>query len=323
MEKKEMNPIEYAPTHYYEEDEIDLLDLIKVLYKRKKMILIISLIVFLGGIVSLFFIKSEYKSEFSLTINKNQKQTLNFLGELEVNVNVIFNKNEFQKEILTKELKDYYIENINKNYEELEVIDWLLNKVLTIEYDNKMGVYNISVVLDNQKLNYNIALNLYNNFNEYINEKIIKNRIEENLKILNIKIESLVEEYNNINKNIQERKKEIENLYLKYNEGKISDYQIGYETENAKKEYELNIGLLNDVNKEILELKKEKINYNNIGNVNLVELIKEPIYPKTPFKPNKKLILLISLVLGMFLGVFAAFFIEFVSNVDWEEIERV
>ena len=50
---------------------------------------------------------------------------------------------------------------------------------------------------------------------------------------------------------------------------------------------------------------------NQILNSSNFELIKYPSIPQAPIKPNKKLNLAISGVLGLFLGVFIAFFTEF------------
>lgn len=56
---------------------------------------------------------------------------------------------------------------------------------------------------------------------------------------------------------------------------------------------------------EISSLKEELINYEGF------KIINPATQPVAPIKPNKKLNIAIAGVLGLFLGVFAAFFIEF------------
>uniref|UniRef100_UPI002FE04160 GNVR domain-containing protein n=1 Tax=Thermovirga lienii TaxID=336261 RepID=UPI002FE04160 len=59
-------------------------------------------------------------------------------------------------------------------------------------------------------------------------------------------------------------------------------------------------------------------------NVSVVSLGSAPV-PDKPFKPNKKLLLAVGVVLGLFIGVFLAFFMEFFhrASEDPEEREKV
>jgi len=59
-------------------------------------------------------------------------------------------------------------------------------------------------------------------------------------------------------------------------------------------------------------------------NVSVVSLGSAPV-PDKPFKPNKKLLLAVAVVLGLFIGVFLAFFMEFFhrASEDPEEREKV
>ncbi|NPA53890.1 MAG: hypothetical protein GXO21_04410, partial [Aquificae bacterium] len=45
------------------------------------------------------------------------------------------------------------------------------------------------------------------------------------------------------------------------------------------------------------------------------QVIDPPFIPKKPYKPKKKLLLAISIISGLFLGIFAAFFIEWLDNI--------
>ncbi len=45
------------------------------------------------------------------------------------------------------------------------------------------------------------------------------------------------------------------------------------------------------------------------------QVIDPPFVPKKPFKPKKKLILVVALVSGLFVGIFAAFFVEWLNSI--------
>jgi len=64
----------------------------------------------------------------------------------------------------------------------------------------------------------------------------------------------------------------------------------------------------------------ETAKIDEIKGESVITILDEAIVPKVPFKPNKKLNVIIGFVLGMFLGIFTAFLKEFVKNVDWSKI---
>ena len=49
----------------YQDDEIDLLDLLKIIYKNRKIILFISFFVFLVGLAFSYMMPKKYKSEMT------------------------------------------------------------------------------------------------------------------------------------------------------------------------------------------------------------------------------------------------------------------
>jgi len=81
------------------------------------------------------------------------------------------------------------------------------------------------------------------------------------------------------------------------------------------------IAAQNDNFQNLMELKSElrKKKYelqSKLQQLEAPELIDQPIIPQNPIKPNKKLNLAISAVLGLMLGITAAFCVEFLQ--DWE-----
>ena len=53
----------------------------------------------------------------------------------------------------------------------------------------------------------------------------------------------------------------------------------------------------------------------------MVTLLDEAIVPDEPEKPNKKLIVIIGLFLGVFIGTYAAFVYEFIKKTNWSKLK--
>ncbi|WP_022852946.1 Wzz/FepE/Etk N-terminal domain-containing protein [Thermodesulfatator atlanticus] len=126
----------------------------------------------------------------------------------------------------------------------------------------------------------------------------IKNKIELRREILTKEIKNLERQI----RNIEELKKEI----LK--KSKLSDNEIKGITE-----LEL---LLKDLQSSYLE------KYSELQNLKPFFLITTNVAPTKPYKPKKKLILAVSIVSGLFLGMFLAFFLEWLENAKKRKSEN-
>ena len=95
-------------------------------------------------------------------------------------------------------------------------------------------------------------------------------------------------EVDNLSKNINDIKTEIERLKLSKTEG----LQIR----------------INDINAQINTLNLKK------GLISNIKVVQEPEVSLHPVKPKKKQIVLLSVVVGLFFMIFLAFFIEYIKN---------
>ena len=93
--------------------------------------------------------------------------------------------------------------------------------------------------------------------------------------------------------------------------------KIKYELEKLKQE----IDATGEVYK-VMKVLLEQAKISEINEQSLIELIDEAVIPKTPSPTNPKLIIVISMVLGMFMGVFITFVKEFAKGIDWKEFKN-
>ncbi len=93
--------------------------------------------------------------------------------------------------------------------------------------------------------------------------------------------------------------------------------KIKYELEKLKQEIDAT-GEVYKVMKVLLELAKISEMYEQ----SLIELIDEAVIPKISSSTNPKLIVIISLVLGLFMGIFITFVKEFAKGIDWKEFKN-
>jgi len=102
------------------------------------------------------------------------------------------------------------------------------------------------------------------------------------------------------------------------NEGNLSIYMKGTKVLQAeinalkkRKSDDIHIEGLRDLQEELIGLESIKINKDKL-NATVVD--KKAIVNIKPIRPNRKLILILSLILGGMLGIFCAFLVEFMSN---------
>ncbi|OQY09255.1 MAG: hypothetical protein B6I28_03380, partial [Fusobacteriia bacterium 4572_132] len=225
--------------NYIEEDEIDLMDLIKVIWKNKKIIIGITIIITTLAVIFSLTQKSIYKSELTFTEQSSGSSgglaslasSIPFAslagmsgGSDSLNLLVIMESRGFRKGIVKKlNLFDYYIEKNEIDLSELEdknkpneydIVNWLKDLV-TIAKDEKTGVYTINVEMDDPEMATKIANIYFNEMENYLQEKNIttskKNKkfIGEQLKI--------------VEKKLKEQEENLKKIEEKYNTVSILD----------------------------------------------------------------------------------------------------
>lgn len=138
----------------------------------------------------------------------------------------------------------------------------------------------------------------------YVSEEInpIYYDLAQQLTFTNILINSLKAEENQLKKNINDFNASLEDLKKELTEKKSILSQLNREY-SAKEE------LYNNFYKHV-----EEIRLTETSEADLLKIASLAYEPRAPIKPNKKLNILIAGVLGLFVGIFVAFFLEF-----WEK----
>jgi len=135
----------------------------------------------------------------------------------------------------------------------------------------------------------------------YVSEVInpIYYNLVQQLISTNISINSLIAEENQLEKNINNFNVSIEDLKKELTEKKLILSQLD-------REYSAKEKLYNNFYKQA-----EEIRLTETAEADLLKIASLAYEPKYPIKPNKKLNIIIAGVLGLFVGIFVAFFLEF------------
>ncbi|WP_163328989.1 GumC family protein [Desulfurobacterium thermolithotrophum] len=141
---------------------------------------------------------------------------------------------------------------------------------------------------------------------------------QKKLEILNKNKEISPEEIGKLKEEINNLKKKLQGLQGRLNYVSLPEYQLNLQKLQAQ--MSIAQGLFETLVKEYEMAKaqemKEQISF---------QVIDPPYIPdiEKPYKPKKKLIVAVALVSGLFLGVFAAFFREWLDNVKKRHKEEI
>jgi capsular polysaccharide biosynthesis protein len=135
----------------------------------------------------------------------------------------------------------------------------------------------------------------------YVSEEInpIYYNLAQQLITTNISINSLIVEENQLTQNINDFNTSLEELKKELTEKKLILSQLNREYSAKEKLYN------------IFYEQAEEIRLTETVEEDLLKISSLAYEPKMPIKPNKKLNILIAGVLGLFVGIFVAFFLEF------------
>ncbi|MBA7599993.1 hypothetical protein ES703_07039 [subsurface metagenome] len=265
-----------------QEEEIDLREYINVLIKRKGVMILIFLIaVITTTLVSYFVISPVYQSSLIFSVAQiDNKPTVNITESLEIIksdivLDDVIEKMGLEKEISTKELKP----SINTK---------------SIKGTNFIRV---SVIADSPERAKNIVEKVVEIFIEQ-NQDIYQGKIkliEDRLKILK---EQVAEFEINIQE-IEETKKKIATSV------ELSEAERQFQTSLLLSSSISERNLYNSLTNQFNSLQASLESCEDFKAINYAQL------PAVPVKPNKKLNILIAGVLGLFVGIFVAFFLEF------------
>jgi len=330
-------PPERAPEKIQQEyEEIDLMDYVKVILKRKWLILAVFFgAAIVAGVFS-FLMPKVYKIDTSLEVGQIAGEAVEVPGQvvekIKSDVYGIFVREKLQ--IPEEKYPKIKIENPKdtnlitlviesaKPPESKNILE-AINNLILAEHQEKIKTkkeligQDIKTTEDKIKLAESDIEKTKNKI-EPINEDIkrIENKIanaEEEKENLEAKVDALqkVLPYQqdpgtqfalfDTKEKLANKKQEIENLYLTINSLKRSKEDLDVQINSIKTSIE-------SLNAQINALKA------SLDEIKPTQVIKSPTVSEKPVKPNKKLNIIIAGILGLFVGVFLAFFQEW-----WEK----
>jgi len=312
------------------EDEIDLMDYVKVIFKRKRTILFWFFgLIIIAGVLSFFVLPKVYKIDTALEIGALQgrliESPIQLVGKIDGDVYGIKVREDLN--ILEAE----WPKRKTENPKETNLIRIVIESKETERSENILKEVNNLILKEHQDI-INIEKDL-------IEKKIItaENKIEsteEDILIVNKKIEPLENDIERINNKIESAEKEKESLGEKV--GALQQQFIYEQTPGtqfalfdakeklANKEDDIeNLYLrinslqrtIEDYNSQVNSLERTIEDYNSsidsleasLADIRETRVVKAPTVSEEPVKPKKKLNIAIAGVLGLFIGVFMAF----------------
>lgn len=347
------------------EDEISLADIVKVLIRRKKLILGITIVVVCIGLIYAFSAKRVYEVEAILLPPSFENiQALNVLSSKEIS----------SKEISSKEVFANFISNINSRqlrkefFDKFEILEIHsddssqvlsakeandlfedFSKALKVKTEKKSsvtrvtleGVYekNLGRWLDSfiEMANKQTTRQLVRNLQSKIDSKIkslkinisskrsiYKQRREDELGRLQEAFQTAknlgIRDYNNTSSLPSKNN----NLSIYMQEKKI--YMQGTRVLQAeimalknRKSDDIHIAGLRDLQEKLTRLEAIKIEK---GKLQAVTVDKKAAVNVEPIRPKRILIVILSIILGGMLGVFAAFIMEFFYKLKIQTVKN-
>ena len=333
-------PPERAPEKIQQEyEEIDLMDYVKVILKRKWLILAVFFGAAIAAGVFSFLMPKVYKIDTSLEVGQIAGEAVEVPGQvvekIKSDVYGIFVREKLQ--IPEEKYPKIKIENPKdtnlitlviesaKPPESKNILE-AINNLILAEHQEKIKTkkeligQDIKTTEDKIKLAESDIEKTKNKI-EPINEDIkrIENKIanaEEEKENLEAKVDALqkVLPYQqdpgtqfalfDTKEKLANKKQEIENLYLTINSLKRSKEDLDVQINSIKTSIE-------SLNAQINALKA------SLDEIKPTQVIKSPTVSEKPVKPNKKLNIIIAGILGLFVGVFLAF------SQEWWEKSKV
>ena len=295
MEKNKPVPVENQNIVYYQEDEIDLYELYLIIKKRWKAVFLTFLLFFFLSIAYILIAKPVYSTDFYVKIpsvyikegNSLRKENILSVDETSSLIGNLHNKLKEESYSDLSKILNLPESNIRK-IKDIRP-EKLRNNKETIKVHIETNQSQLIPVISSKLLNY---LNNY----PYIKEKIQteKEKLSQLIKVIKSELEDMKRTKNLILKNIQE--------------GKIQNFSFNPADIDAK---------ILEISQQItqLQLKMQELKG--------FELSVSPTIPKKPTKPKKALIIAVASVSGLFLGIFLAFFKEWIENARKRHEENI
>lgn len=327
------------------EDEINLRELFLALWKKKILIVCVTLIAaILSGIFSVFFITPVYQTKLNIVINMPDTYRTKY-GDytLPLSTNEQFLNLITSNDILARTIKEM-------GYDNNTTIESVRNRISIDALDIKSNVvynsFNIKVTADNPAEAKQLAQTLYDNYVEFLDVLIFEGAVEYYIDKYNVELSTLEVSLKTTKEtlaknetllsetpqtiNQKEAMDEIQNSssdfiilenvinpnYTKIENDIIVNKQTIINIENNMKVYSEYLEELN-ATKESIESYKLNGEFDDF-NDNFVSISKtsvylpsDPIVPSSKASPSNSKIIIIGAILGGIISIFAVFIKEY------------
>ncbi len=311
-----MEKYELKNKYEYEEDEIDLVELLKTIIRERKIVATVAVLFTVLACGFIFYKNNKpYNYGVSISLSEDTVNKINQCNALYKNSSVIFNQDvENSFDILLKK------ENPNIIILSSEDKDGI-NKVLKEKY-------NFVKIIDTKNKNYKLFTKIKSSELKKLPEKIDA-VISEDTQDLNLEFdknisESLVSAEKELSKLTEETNKLNENVMeiMQENFSNISNENINLTLSIISPvlyvEYQEKINSLNDMYLKVNNLKKIKDNAKELfelsgkNNITIIEINNNS---ENSDGLSSKIILAVGLILGLFAGMFIAIIKEPLKNI--------
>ncbi len=319
-----------------EDDEIDLMQLWQVVWKKRKFIGIFFAAAAVLSVIISFTLTPQYKSSVTIIpISSSTGGVSSALGGLASSfLGISLSHNGTDAKILavlhsrtirTGVIKDLKLEPLlikNKNLKDrLYRASAALKSMVTVNIGVKTGTIKISVLYKNPSIAQKIA-------SAYVKElKIILNKKAFTVQKMNMLY--LKKQLKETSKKIYGYTEKVSSFQKKHglivppgiSGNKLLSFYTIFQAGGSK--FGNMLVKLNNVRAKYESLEKiyQIARYKALKNNLYVQVIDKPIVPYIPAKPNKKRIVAVSAVSSLFVAIFIVFFMEFIKNYK-EKVNR-
>lgn len=320
----------------YVEDEINLIDIVKVIIKRKKLIVGGTLLCIIIAVITSFLLPKVYKVSFVADIGQIQRgdkmEPLEEPGNLKSKIEMGYSYMAMRKlNIEEDEFPDIYVNN-PKNTKLLEIylktdeIDTgkkILSEMkgfLLKDHDRIVSQYRID--LENSIKKIDISMSALEDEKKVLQEKVkIHKTNVENTKAQMEKVKQRIDDLSREKKKVNTRANSDNTLSLLVFTSEVQENQRYYNQLQDKLDSSLAMeepilqDAIRDKDREKKKLELEKANIESkLAALQETRVIKEPSHLEKPIFPKKSLFAVISLITGLMFFIFLAFFMEFLEK---------
>ncbi len=296
-----------------EDAEVELIDILNVFVKRKKLIILGTAIITAFAIIFSFILPKTYK--ISAIIEPGKRPITDQNGQI-VEEKYIESSISIRETILGGAYDEFLSKKLNIAENEIPRI--------SVTVPQKTELIDISIKSKNPELALHIVTELLNRISTDLQRKIFleKYKVDSEINISEIEYKSAIDQIKNLEKQMAETKSKI--IELEADRKKAISLHpddamvvLLYSNEIQNGQIYLN-DLLDKVKEHEMQSKKSLAKVENLKNklsmIKTAEVYKSPYMPNKPIGPRKDIIIVAAFVLGFFLMTMTAFLLEYLRT---------